>query len=403
MKKIKNKTMLYIILTCIIVLLIGGLAIFEVVTKEEKEKIDNYYTLYLKNNEEDILKLNLHEGYILCKRFNKEKVCSDKIFEVNEVTVYNTELNDEFISNNTVINSINEFIENNDLENVVIISDYKFNENDFLGKFFYEKELTDDNTTYYTVTFDTDGGSSIDSVVVKAGEKLNKPSNPSKDGYSFVNWEVDGEEFNFDNTINNDLTLKAIWEKNSTTSGNGGSTSGGNNTTSKINLNNNISATVYTKSTGNESCFFYMYPTNLDELFPSVKYETYSGINKASLCPFPKSDCLDTELALEDLDKLSFNTGKENTLENTLNKYDNTAGFNLINFTNNNHKISLEYEYITFNGLNVLDGTTANQEIQNNLRGAFLLQGPCGGFDLQENVTVDEKLCAKFNLDCGRW
>ena len=146
-----------------------------------------------------------------------------------------------------------------------------------------------------------------------------------------------------------------------------------------------------------------MYPTNLDELFPSVKYETYSGINKASLCPFPKSDCLDTELALEDLDKLSFNIGKENTLENTLNKYDNTAGFNLINFTNNNHKISLEYEYITFNGLNVLDGTTANQEIQNNLRGAFLLQGPCGGFDLQENVTVDEKLCAKFNLDCGRW
>ena len=39
MKKIKNKKMLYIILTCIIVLLIGGLAIFEVVTKEEKEKI----------------------------------------------------------------------------------------------------------------------------------------------------------------------------------------------------------------------------------------------------------------------------------------------------------------------------------------------------------------------------
>ena len=124
MKNIKNKKIFYIIIVCVIVLLIGLLAIFEVVTKEEKEKIDNYYTLYLKNNEEDILKLNLHEGYILCKRFNKEKICSDKIFEVNEVTVYNTELNDEFISNNTVINSINEFIENNDLENVVIISDF---------------------------------------------------------------------------------------------------------------------------------------------------------------------------------------------------------------------------------------------------------------------------------------
>ena len=348
MKNIKNKKILYIIIVCVIVLLIGLLAIFEVVTKEEKEKIDNYYTLYLKNNEEDILKLNLHEGYILCKRFNKEKICSDKIFEVNEVTVYNTELNDEFISNNTVINSINEFIENNDLENVVIISDFKFNENDFLGKFSYEEEILDDNTNYYTVTFDTDGGSSIDSVVVKDGEKLNKPNNPSKDGYSFVNWEYNDKEYNFDNVVTSNLTLKAIWKKNSITNE---SSSSGNTTTSKINLNNNISATIYTKSTGNESCFFYMYPTNLSEVFPNIKYEVYNGINRATLCPFPKSDCLDTEVALEDIEKLSFNEDKELDLEKTLNKYKNSNGFNLISFKNNNHKISLEYEYITFNGL----------------------------------------------------
>ena len=400
MKKIKNKKMLYIILTCIIVLLIGGLAIFEVVTKEEKEKIDNYYTLYLKNNEEDILKLNLHEGYILCKRFNKEKICSDKIFEVNEVTVYNTELNDEFISNNTVINSINEFIENNDLENVVIISDFKFNENDFLGKFSYEEEILDDNTNYYTVTFDTDGGSSIDSVVVKDGEKLNKPNNPSKDGYSFVNWEYNDKEYNFDNVVTSNLTLKAIWKKNSITNE---SSSSGNTTTSKINLNNNISATIYTKSTGNESCFFYMYPTNLSEVFPNIKYEVYNGINRATLCPFPKSDCLDTEVDLEDIEKLSFNEDKELDLEKTLNKYKNSNGFNLISFKNNNHKISLEYEYITFNGLDVADGTKANNAILNALKGFFLLQGPCGGFDQQENIIVNEEICTKFNLDCGRW
>ncbi len=400
MKNIKNKKILYIIIVCVIVLLIGLLAIFEVVTKEEKEKIDNYYTLYLKNNEEDILKLNLHEGYILCKRFNKEKICSDKIFEVNEVTVYNTELNDEFISNNTVINSINEFIENNDLENVVIISDFKFNENDFLGKFSYEEEILDDNTNYYTVTFDTDGGSSIDSVVVKDGEKLNKPNNPSKDGYSFVNWEYNDKEYNFDNVVTSNLTLKAIWKKNSITNE---SSSSGNTTTSKINLNNNISATIYTKSTGNESCFFYMYPTNLSEVFPNIKYEVYNGINRATLCPFPKSDCLDTEVALEDIEKLSFNEDKELDLEKTLNKYKNSNGFNLISFKNNNHKISLEYEYITFNGLDVADGTKANNAILNALKGFFLLQGPCGGFDQQENIIVNEEICTKFNLDCGRW
>ena len=400
MKNIKNKKTLYIIIACVIVLLIGLLAIFEIVTKEEKEKVDNYYTLYLKSNDEDILKLNLHEGYILCKRFNKEKICSDKIFESTEVTLYNTELNDEFINNNTVVNSINEFIKNNDLENVVIISDYKFNENDFLGTFSYEKEILDDNTTYYTVTFDTDGGSSIDSVVVKDGEKLNKPNNPSKDGYSFVNWEYNDKEYNFDNVVTSNLTLKAIWKKNSTTNEN---SSSGNTTTSKINLNNNISATIYIKSTGNESCFFYMYPTNLSEVFPSVKYEVYNGINRATLCPFPKSDCLDTEVALEDIEKLSFNENKEQALEKTLNKYKNSNGFNLISFKNNNHKISLEYEYITFNGLDVSDGTKANNAILNALKGFFLLQGPCGGFDQQENIIVNEEICTKFNLDCGRW
>ena len=400
MKNIKNKKILYIIIVCVIVLLIGLLAIFEIVTKEEKEKVDNYYTLYLKSNEEDILKLNLHEGYILCKRFNKEKICSEKIFESTEVTLYNTELNDEFINTNTVVNSINEFIKNNDLENVVIISDYKFNENDFLGTFSYEKDINNDNTNYYTVTFDTDGGSSIDSVVVKDGEKLNKPNNPSKDGYSFVNWEYNDTEYNFDNVVTSNLTLKAIWKKNSATNEN---SSSGNTTTSKINLNNNISATIYTKSTGNESCFFYMYPTNLSEVFPNVKYEVYNGINRATLCPFPKSDCLDTEVALEDIEKLSFNEDKELDLEKTLNKYKNSNGFNLISFKNNNHKISLEYEYITFNGLDVADGTKANNAILNALKGFFLLQGPCGGFDQQENIIVNEEICTKFNLNCGRW
>ena len=106
---------------------------------------------------------------------------------------------------------------------------------------------------------------------------------------------------------------------------------------------------------------------------------------------------------LEDIEKLSFNEDKELDLEKTLNKYKNSNGFNLISFKNNNHKISLEYEYITFNGLDVADGTKANNAILNALKGFFLLQGPCGGFDQQENIIVNEEICTKFNLDCGRW
>ena len=76
---------------------------------------------------------------------------------------------------------------------------------------------------------------------------------------------------------------------------------------------------------------------------------------------------------------------------------------NPLSFNNDNHKISFEYEYITFNGLDVADGTAANIEVVGVLKGAYLFQGPCGGYDIEENVTINEELCERFNLDCGRW
>ena len=43
--------------------------------------------------------------------------------------------------------------------------------------------------TYYTVSFNVDGGSAIESVTVLEGETVAKPStNPTKAGYVFVGW-----------------------------------------------------------------------------------------------------------------------------------------------------------------------------------------------------------------------
>ncbi len=63
----------------------------------------------------------------------------------------------------------------------------------------------------YTVTFDSNGGSSVASQTVKEGEKATKPADPTKTGYTFGGWQLDGSAYGFDAAVTKDLTLKATW------------------------------------------------------------------------------------------------------------------------------------------------------------------------------------------------
>lgn len=54
-----------------------------------------------------------------------------------------------------------------------------------------KQEDPTDQKQEFTVTFNTNGGSSVASVTVKEGEKISKPANPSKTGYTFVAWYKD--------------------------------------------------------------------------------------------------------------------------------------------------------------------------------------------------------------------
>ncbi len=66
----------------------------------------------------------------------------------------------------------------------------------------------------YTVTFDSNGGSSVESIRVKENEKLTKPKDPTKTGYHFKGWYYNEELFDFDTKITKDLTLIAYWDAN---------------------------------------------------------------------------------------------------------------------------------------------------------------------------------------------
>ncbi len=65
----------------------------------------------------------------------------------------------------------------------------------------------------YKITFDTNGGSTVKSQLISKGEKATKPSDPIKEGYTFIEWTLDGKTYDFSLEITNNLTLTAKWLK----------------------------------------------------------------------------------------------------------------------------------------------------------------------------------------------
>ena len=69
----------------------------------------------------------------------------------------------------------------------------------------------------YTVSFDTQGGSTVPAQTVSHGEMVNKPADPTKDGFTFTNWYNESACLNlwdFTTPVTKDLTLYAKWTPN---------------------------------------------------------------------------------------------------------------------------------------------------------------------------------------------
>ena len=64
----------------------------------------------------------------------------------------------------------------------------------------------------FTVTFDSNGGSEIVSQQVIKGEQIIEPENPINDGFEFLGWYYNETKWDFNNQVNNDMTLIAEWD-----------------------------------------------------------------------------------------------------------------------------------------------------------------------------------------------
>ncbi|MGM9972623.1 MAG: InlB B-repeat-containing protein [Clostridiaceae bacterium] len=72
-------------------------------------------------------------------------------------------------------------------------------------------------TEKYTVDFDSFGGSPVESQVVKNGKLVEKPKDPVKEGFTFIEWQNESETYDFNTPVTHDLTLTALYDINEDT------------------------------------------------------------------------------------------------------------------------------------------------------------------------------------------
>lgn len=70
----------------------------------------------------------------------------------------------------------------------------------------------------YLITFDSNGGSEVDNKFVRVGKTVEEPDEPTREGYQFVEWQLDGTAYDFTQKVRKKFTLVAHWRKISSAS-----------------------------------------------------------------------------------------------------------------------------------------------------------------------------------------
>lgn len=276
MKKIlKNKkTLIGIVIVLILIgLILGGIFLFG---KDKEEKTQNKETT---NNYVAYIKINPSIKIEYSQTCN-QNTCNDPIvtkYELINEDAKNIYKDIDLLGSDKdlikVVNLICETAKENDIvfdtiniysnwdkfetyleEGTEITETVTFNI-EITNKNDIEDIIKNDNNEVikYTISFDTNGGSTIDSQEVIKEGKIIKPTNPTRKGYKFIEWQLDGKTFNFDTVVTKNITLKAIWEKEATQNNNSSNNTNNNNNNSNNQNNNNSNSNNTSNDTTNNS------------------------------------------------------------------------------------------------------------------------------------------------------
>lgn len=250
MEKLKNlfKNKKFIIAFCAIILLVAiALIAFFILNgnkKDEKVLKTETHTMYVKIN--PLVKLTFEISYYECVDEKGEKtICGESSQLVTDYALLNDDAKEFYKEMDfkgkdvmkAVIALCDTARDNNiGFNSLEITSDYKFDREkiaeeikngskyDTIYNVFvdFEEHINEQEIiesaeegplVTYTVKFDTNGGSNIDDVVVRENDVVLEPVNPTKKGYEFVSWQLNGKDYDFKTTITKDITLKAKWKK----------------------------------------------------------------------------------------------------------------------------------------------------------------------------------------------
>lgn len=124
---------------------------------------------------------------------------------------YNSKLDEKDILDKEKLGDkfINYHIVNKDgVSNLIFSLDTKITKNIEI-KAMYENDIET-----IKVSFDSNGGTQIESLTIEKGSKLVLPKSPTKEGYIFKNWkDKEGNIIKNGTVLKNDITLYAVYEK----------------------------------------------------------------------------------------------------------------------------------------------------------------------------------------------
>lgn len=199
MKKRKIRVIIRVILSLIILVILVVL-IFNTskLIKHTNNKNDEYPKE--KNNTIEIINLTKNNSDITCS--NEEEFYKDETY------IYYLPCTSKYIS---VIYNEEKFDIKTALTNKII----KLTDLDKYNIKYIKKEIFKEETNkIITISFDTKGGSKVDSISLDNNQTFRLPENPTYNGYIFKGWiDKNNNKITNETIFKEDTTLYAIWEK----------------------------------------------------------------------------------------------------------------------------------------------------------------------------------------------
>ena len=271
---------------------------------------------------------------------------------------------------------------------IIGITRKEFKEEDVIKELNEEKELIT-----FKVIFNSDGGSLVTEQEIVENELVIQPVVPEKDGFIFVEWQLNGTKFDFNTPIVSDITLTAIWKEEEKNKEQITTTIP---TTTSVQENIKPTASTTTKKTTKPISTINNINLN-DEIIVHIE-----NINsKCGYYYFSKGQ--------DDDGNIIYDEEKEREVQTKINNIINKlpTGVKDFKYSFNDHQLLVDYKALVIN--NKYNYDTLYNSWKKDLKrltdifgdASFANSGSCNSQN--KSIQLNETICSEYNLKCSRW